>query len=183
MSSRNILGRIVALEVEEKILNGAALFAFISVFFPWVGGEWLGGKTVTFNGLGFFTSFIGLTVLLLHTCILLVTIIPITGGPALVKAKYKNVARLLAAALSTLLTIAIWSVLTKFTFEFSRLEIYFGLYGTLVGSLVVSLYSFLRMQDERRTEVKNLFSHDGNPSKDENFVPPPEQPEDHRMYR
>jgi len=182
MSSRNILGRILALEIEEKILNGAAIFAFVSVFFPWVGGEWLGGKTVTFNGLGFFTSFIGLTVLLLQTFILLVTIIPISGGPAVVKKKYTNIVRLLAAALSTLLTVAIWSVLTKFTFEFSRLQIYFGLYGTLVGSLIVSLYSFLRMQEERRTEAKDLFTHESNLSAEQNFPPEPEQPENHR-YR
>ena len=182
MSSRNILRKIFALEIEEKILNTAAVFAFVCVFFPWVGGEWLGGKTVTFNGLGFFTSFIGLTVLLLQTYILLITIIPITGGPLIIKTRYKNMARLMAAALSTLLTVAIWSVLTKFTFEFSRLEIYFGLYGTLVGSLVTTLYSFLRMQEERKTEAKNLFTHESTMPSEQNFAPPPEQPEDHR-YR
>ncbi|MBT7337847.1 hypothetical protein HN801_04020 [Candidatus Peregrinibacteria bacterium] len=184
MPSRNIVGRILALELEEKILNGAALVAFISVFLPWVGGEWLGGKTVTFNGLGFFTSFIGLTILLIMTFILLITIIPITGGPTLIKKKNKDYARLLASILATVLTIAIWSVLTKCTFEFSRLQIHMGLYGTLMGSIVCSLYSFLKIQDGRKSEVKDIFLHHDQPETHVSPQAPAQgQPEDHRKYR
>jgi hypothetical protein len=184
MPSRNIVGRILALELEEKILNGAALLAFICVFLPWVGGEWLGGKTVTFNGLGFFTSFIGLTILLIMTFILLITVIPMTGGPTLVKRKHKDFVRLLSSLLATILTIAIWSVLTKFTFEFSRLQIHMGLYGTLIGSIVCSLYSFLKIQDSRKSEVKDIFGHEEELVLDtEHQAPLQGQPEDHRKYR
>lgn len=184
MPSRNIARRILALELEEKILNGAALAAFVCIFMPWVGGEWLGGKTVTFNGLGFFTSFIGLFILLLLTFIILITLIPITGGPMLVKAKHKDSARLLAAVIATLLTVAIWSVLTKFTFEFSRLQIHFGLYGTLIGSLITSLYSFIKIQEGKKIEVNKLFSHEDEVQQTIQYQAPEQgNPEDHRKYR
>ncbi|PIR54227.1 hypothetical protein COU75_01860 [Candidatus Peregrinibacteria bacterium CG10_big_fil_rev_8_21_14_0_10_42_8] len=184
MSSRNIITKILSLELEEKILNGATVLAFICVFMPWVGGEWLGGKTVTFNGLGFFTSFIGLFILLVLVFILLITIIPITGGPKVIHPQYKNSVRLLLSVLATLFTIAIWSVLTKFTFEFSRLKIHFGLYGTLMGSLVASLYSFILMQEGKKNEVNRLFSHDDELQHSPHYQAPDQGvPEDHRKYR
>jgi len=184
MPSRNIIKKILSLELEEKILNGATLIAFVCVFMPWVGGEWLGGKTVTFNGLGFFTSFIGLFILLVLSFILLITIIPITGGPKVIRPEYKNSVRLLLAVLATLFTVAIWSVLTKFTFEFSRLQIHFGLYGTLIGSLVASLYSFILIQEDKKNTVNRLFSHNEEAPREPEYQAPDQgMPEDHRKYR
>lgn len=173
------------LDLEEKILNAGSICAFVCVFFPWVGGEWLGGKVVTYTGLGFFTSFIGVAILLLHLYIILVTLIPLTGGPSLIQKSNKNAVRLLVALLASLLTIAVWSVLTKFTFEFSRLQIHFGLYGTLVGSLVATLYGFLQYQDSKKGIVQDLFSHDqGHGQSTRDAVPPRSpDPEDHRMYQ
>ncbi len=174
--------KFMALDLEEKILNGASLVAFISVFFPWVGGEWLGGKVITYSGLGFFTSFIGLTVLLLHLYILLITFIPLTSGPFIVKQRNKDLVRLLVALLATLLTAAVWSVLTKFTFEFSRLQIHFGLYGTLVGSVVCTLYAFLRYKEDNRASVQEIFTHTEKPQ--QSHQPPPSmEPENHAKYR
>ena len=171
-----------ALQLEEQILNGASVAAFVSVFFPWVGGEWLGGKVITYTGLGFFTSFIGLTVLLLHAYIILITLVPLTGGPQIVRRANKDLVRLLAALLSSLLTIAIWSVLTKFTFEFSRLQIHFGLYGTLVGSIICSLYSLLLYKEANKSAVHDIFDHaESHPT---SAPPPPaSQPEDHNIYK
>lgn len=178
-----IVKKVSALDLEEKILNGASLLAFICVFFPWVGGEWLGGKVVTYSGLGFFTSFIGIGILLLHLYVLLITLIPLTKGPVIVSKHNKHTARLLAAGLATILLVAVWSVLTKFTFEFSRLEIHFGLYGSMIGSLVCTLYAFLLFQGQKHSETLNLF-HGSQQSHDNSEPPPPPsgEPEEHRMY-
>ena len=159
MAGGNLIRTALHLDLEEKILNGGVILAIVCMFFPWIGGEWLGGKTVTYSGLGFFTSFLGVTVLLLHLYLLLITLIPLTGGPQLVRKRNKDMIRLVVSALAVILTIGIWSVLTKFTFEFSRLEIHFGLYGTLIGGLIATLYSFLELQEQKRTEVHNLFHH------------------------
>jgi len=176
------LAKFKALKIEEQILNGASLMAFVCVFFPWVGGEWLGGKIITYSGLGFFTSFIGLTVLLLNAYILLITLIPLTGGPNIVQRKNKDLVRLLIALLSTMLTIAIWSVLTKFTFEFSRLQIHFGLYGTLIGSVVSTLYGLLLYKEGLRSSVREIFTHD-EPRHSEPPPPPASEPEEHNIYQ
>lgn len=174
------VSKLKAMKLEEQILNGASLAAFVSVFFPWVGGEWLGGKVITYSGLGFFTSFIGLTVLLLHMYILLITIIPLTGGPNIVQNKNKNLVRLLIALLASLLTIAIWSVLTKFTFEFSRLQIHFGLYSTLVGSVICSLYSFLLYKESHRSNTREIFNHTHEQAAP--TPPPASEPEEYRAH-
>lgn len=179
MSVRGIR-RVKNLELEEQILNGASLLAIVTIFFPWVGGEWLGGKVVTYSGLGFFTSFIGIAILLLHVYIILVTLIPMTGGPSIVSKKHKHAARLIAAFLATVLLIAVWSVLTKFTFEFSRLEIHFGLYLCMIGSLISTLYAFLLFQGSKRGETLDIFHLDT--SLNDAPPPPSSEPEDLR-YR
>jgi len=181
-----ILRKLLALDLEEKILNGASLVAFICVFFPWIGGEWLGGKIITYSGLGFFTSFIGIFILLLHLFLLLITLIPLTGGATIVSRRNKDIVRLWVSVLATILTVSVWSVLTKFTFEFSRLEIHFGLYGTMIASLVTALYSFLLFQEGRRGQVHDLFSH-GDTQRVEvrkrPETPTPGDPENHRIHR
>lgn len=175
------LRKMRALELEEKVLNGASVASLICVFFPWVGGEWLGGKVITYSGLGFFTSFIGLSVLLLHVFILLVTLIPLTGGPQIVKKSQRHIVRMLCAILASILTIAVWSVLTKFTFEFSRLQIHFGLYGTLVGSIITALYAFLCHQEDKRSVTHDIF-HQRDPVQKSSTPPPSLEPEQHRIH-
>ena len=180
-----VLRRLSRLSLEEKILNAGSFVAFVCIFFPWMGGEWLGGKTITYSGLQFFTSFIGVTILLLHFALLLITFIPLTGGPNLISRGNKHLVRLLIALLASILTAAVWSVLTKFTFEFSRLQIHFGLYGTLIGSFISTLYSFLLYQDGKNTAVKDLFTHDYPPSgyRQPEVPPPSLEPEEHRIHR
>lgn len=176
----DFLKKVHRLQLEEKILNAGSLIAAVCVFFPWVSGEWLGGKHVTYSGLGFFTSFIGLGVLLLHAYLLLITIVPLSGGPAIIHKNNKDGMRLLTAILTSVLTIAAWSVLTKFTFEF-RLQVSFGLYGTLIGSLISSLYAFLLFQDGRKRHIEEFFHKEE--AKPEMHVPPPQhEPEDHRFH-
>lgn len=177
--------KLMALDLEEKILNLGSAISFVCIFFPWVSGEWLGGKNVTYSGLGFFTSFIGLSILLLQAYVLLITLVPVTGGPIIIKRQNKHGVRLFVTLLASVLTVAAWSVLTKFTFEF-RLQISFGLYGTLIGSLVATLYAFLLFQEHRRGVVKEFFHHgDGKQHKEPqpgSPPPPANEPEDHRMY-
>lgn len=180
--ARHIVQNAVRLPLEEKILNTGAIIAIVCVFFPWVAGEWLGGKHVTYSGLGFFTSFIGLGILLLHVYVLLITLIPLTGGPAIVKRRNKHGVRLFATILASVLTIAAWSVLTKFTFEF-RLQISFGLYGTLIGSLISALYAFLLFQDHRKNTVETSVDKEQMPSPSDMNIPPPyHEPEDYRTH-
>ena len=131
-----------------------------------------------YSGLGFFTSFIGIAILMLHLFILLVTVVPLAGGPDIVSKLRRNALRLLACILASVLTIAVWSVLTKFTFEFSRVEIHFGLYVTMIGSFVATLYGFLLFQEERGS-IHGLVHDSG--AKEHSAPPPPsEEPEEYR---
>jgi len=113
-----------------------------------MGGEWL-GRPVTFTGLGFFTSTIGAVIILLLASILLITGIPLAGSSEVIQRKYRDIVRLALSLQVVILSLATWAVMTEFTLEFSRLEVRFGLYGTLLGSLAAALYSFLLLQSAR----------------------------------
>ena len=185
--------RIRSLELEEQILDIGAFVALIGVFLPWIGGQILGGENVTYAGFGFYTAFIGIAIALLHLFILLITIIPITGGPVLIRKRYRELVRFICSIQATILVLAALSVLTKVTLAFSRMEIRFGIYVVLIGSLVTVLYSFLRVQEQRRSQVQDIFYHPEQPSvsktREENYPKPPApppppapEPEDHRIY-
>jgi hypothetical protein len=47
MHSR-MLRNLQSLELEERILNAGAVVAAVSVFLPWMSGEWLGGYNCYF---------------------------------------------------------------------------------------------------------------------------------------
>ena len=68
MASR-FLRSLQTLELEEQILNGGCAIAMIGVFLPWLSGEWL-GVSETYNGFGFYTSFLGLAIFLIHLFLL-----------------------------------------------------------------------------------------------------------------
>lgn len=182
-----------ALDLEERILNGAAIIAFVSVTLPWLSGEWLGGDIVTYSGFGFYTSFIGITVFALLAFLLLVTLVPLFGGPAIVRRKQRDIVRLCAASQATVLLLAALSVLMKVTYEYSRIEIRFGIYVALIGSIVASIYAFLRWQ-EKKSDTQELFHHpEGHSIQSERQEfhhtppppppPPPLEPEEHHMHR
>jgi len=182
---------VAALELEEKILNGSALASLLFVFFPWVSGEWLGGESISYSGFGFYTSFIGLMVFLLQLFLLAVTLLPLSGGPSLLKKRFKEYIRLSIAGLATVLCLAALSVLMKVTFEFSRMEVRLGVYLTFVACFVSAIYAFIKLQDYRRSLGQELFRHpeDRMPEKKELVIPPPPPPppapaapEEHRLY-
>lgn len=181
-------------DLEERILNGAALIALVSIFLPWLSGEWLGGDSVTYTGFGFYTSFIGIVVFILMLLVVLITIVPLLGGPILIRRRYRESVRLYLASQISVLLLAALSVLTKVTYEFSRIEIRFGIYLTLIGSIIVSVYAFLRWQEERKTQAHGVFHHPEDPvavnERPESFLtppppppPPPLEPEEYHLHR
>lgn len=192
MHSR-MLRNLQSLELEERILNAGAVVAAVSVFLPWMSGEWLGGDTLTFSGFGFYTSFLGFTIFLLNAFLLALTLVPLAGGPILIKKRHRELIRLLLSAEASLLVLACLSVLTKVTFEFSRMEVRFGIYFCLVGNLVTLFEAFLRFLEQRKTSVQELFHHPedvGPLDRKETLTsvppppppPPPPAPEEHPLY-
>jgi hypothetical protein len=193
MQSRFIRG-LAMMELEERILNGGALIAFFSVFLPWVSGDWIGGDHVSYSGLGFYTEFLGICVLLLYLAILLLAIIPLCGGPILIKKKkHREIFRLAASAQAVILTLASLSVLMKVSFEFSRMEVRYGLYICLIGGLCTLVESLIRFLEYRRSHFSEQFRHPEDQISEEHHeiltsVPPPPPPppapaaEDHPIY-
>lgn len=192
--SNRIIQSIKALDLEEKVLNGSACLAIVGTFLPWFSGEWLGAEaSSTFSGFGFFTSFLGLCVFLLLITTVCIVLVPALGGPVIVKKRHRDAVRLILSSQAAVLTLAALSVLTRITFEFSRMEIRFGIYLTLIGSLIAALYSFLRLQEYRRLHERGFFRHpeDTAPPPEQEAVvapppppPPPPAPEadEHRLY-
>lgn len=160
------------LDLEEKILNAGAFIGLIGVVCPWIGGEWLGGTPVLHTGFGFYTSFLGLAVFLLNGFILFVSLSPILGGPTLLRREQRSIVLLVASAQAVVLSIAALSVLTRVAFEFSRVEIRFGIYMSMIGSLTAGLYGFLKWQEERRQMAESFFYHEEPAKKDEGFPSP-----------
>ncbi len=157
MARTSFLKALKYLEIEEKILNIGALAALLGVFVPWFGGEWF-GEPATWTGFQFYTSFMGLLIFLGLVFILSLTVLPLFGYQ-IVKPSLRDLLRLIISLECVLLTIAAWSVLTNISFDRSQMQIRFGIYVTLVGSIIASLYAFLRLQQERKRRVQELFHH------------------------
>ncbi len=185
---------IVGLDVEERILNGAALFAIISIFLPWLSGEWLGEEAVTYSGFEFFTSFIGMTMFVMLLCLIAITVAPIFGLRLFHRTFSRDVFRLCLASQTAVLSIIALSVLTKITYDYTRLEIRFGIYCTLIGSLIATFYAFWKMQSNTRQDIQEIFQHpddinmldiriDGSGGMPPPPPPRPLEPEEHRLHR
>ncbi len=186
---------LTGLDLEERILNGAIVGSLVFLFFPWLSGQFLGGDPVSYSGLQFYVSYIGATILILQVILLLITLLPMLGGPVIVKRPWKAVTRLWLCAQVAVLTLASLSVLTRVTYEFRGLSLRYGVYFSLVCSLIATLYAFLQWQEERRKEVQELFHHpeDVTPAhvpepeiRTQSLPPPPPpppplQPEDHHL--
>lgn len=195
---KNVQRALSALDLEERILNGAVLASLVFLFFPWMSGQFLGGDPVSYSGLQFYVSYIGLSILVLQVAILLITILPIVGAPSLVKRPMRATVRLWLCVQVAVLTIASLSVLTRVTYEFRGLGIRYGVYFSLVCSLIAALYAFLQWQEERRAEVQDVFHHPEDnahvaptpaPEPHAHMAPPPPPPppplppEEHHIHR
>ena len=64
--AHTFLRKLASLDLEEKILNAGVALTILSMFLPWFGGRWIADELRTYNGFGFYTSFIGLTVFALN---------------------------------------------------------------------------------------------------------------------
>ena len=184
-----------ALDLEEKILNTAAFLAILGLFCPWISGQWLNAER-WHTAFGFHTSFLGLTIFLLELFILLLTLVPLCTGRSLIRKRRREPLRFHCACIASILTIASLSVIIQATAtDFQRMNVGFGLYLSLVGSLVVSLYAYLRYQEYRRKQAAEFFQHPEDTvrrsGRDEALSPPPPPPavpaappiEEHRKHR
>lgn len=184
---------LAGLELEERILNGSALVGVLSVFLPWLSGEWLGEESVSYSGFEFFTSFIGILIFAMHVALLLIVLVPAFGGPVIVKRRHREVVRLCLASQATVLSIAALSVLTKVTYDYTRMEIRFGIYIAFISSILAAFYSFWRLQEQRKAGNSELFHHPDDQAapteRSETVIPPPPapppppplEPEEHRI--
>lgn len=181
----NVKRAFAALDLEERILNGATLASLVFLFFPWLSGELAGREEVSYSGLESYVSYIGTTILLLQIVILLMTILPIVRAPVMIKREWRATMRLWFAIQAAVLILAALSVLTRVTYEFRGLSIRYGVYFALVCALISALYAFLQWQEERRREVQDLFHHPedaGHPAPAQqpdlrmNSTPPPPPP-------
>jgi len=195
MSRSSLLRAIRYLEIEEKILNLGALVAIIGIFVPWFGGEWFGEPAV-WSGFQFYTSFVGLLIFLGHLFVLSITVFPLMGYQ-IIKPAIRDLLRLVVSLECVLLTIVSWSVLTNISFDRSQMQIRFGIYLTLVGSIVASLYAFLRVHQQRKRRVQELFHHPEDQGREPPLLrpiekqddkppppppPPPSEPEEPRLF-
>ncbi len=184
-----------SMELEERILHGGILMTAVGIFLPWFGGLWFGSESV-WSGFGFYTAYIGGSVFLIQLFLLIMTLSPMVGGPILVRKSSRNHLRLVLCGVSVILLLAALTVLLRVTFEVTRAEIRFGMYVSLIGSIVACLYSFLRYQEQQRSEVQELFRHPeliasektiSKQHEEEPLPPPPPPPppplaEDHNLF-
>lgn len=185
------------MELEEKILHIGSLLCILSLFFPWLSGQWYGSER-EWNGFGFYTGYVGHMTLLIQLFVLSMTISPLLGGPVLVRKSQRNIVRFILTGIASILLLSAFTVLLRVTFEVSGAEMRFGITTTLIGAVLSLLYSFLRYQEQRHSEVHGLFRHPDEvppPSAlkkptatQEEFLPPPPAPplppppEDHQPF-
>lgn len=185
---------ITGLDVEERILNGAALFAIASVFLPWFSGGWLGDEMVSFSGFGFYTSFMGWIIFLLLISVLGITLGPLFGLRLFHRQMSRDVCRLCLSSLAAILSIMTLSVLMKVTYDYTSMDIRFGIYCTLIGSVITTFYAFWKMQSHKANTVQEVFQHPDDhrhsdiPDIRQPSTPPPPPPrplgpEEHRQHR
>src|SRR3989344_5021359 len=153
------LTKLRRLETEEKLLNLGVGLTIVSLFFPWLSGRWIADQVRTDTALSLqsYVSFIGLTILILQGYVLLVTALPLWSERTLLRPEWKHRVRLYCNSVSAILVVAALSVLLKVTFDFPSLEIRFGVYSSLIGSLLGTLYAFLLAQEQDRRQVRALF--------------------------
>lgn len=190
MFSRLLRG-LEALDWEERMLNGFALLAALCTFLPWASGE-IGVENVRYTGFGYYTGILGSVIFLIEIGIVLITLIPLVGGPVFIRKRQREYVRFSLALEGTILLLAALSVLTNVSLD-SRMEVRFGIYFAFFASLVVLVYAFLRLQEFRKSQVQELFHHPEDqmrPDEGRDIVlpppppppPPAPEPEEHRLY-
>ncbi|MBP9774120.1 MAG: hypothetical protein KBD00_05880 [Candidatus Peribacteraceae bacterium] len=185
-----------AMELEDQIFHVAVLLCGIGVFLPWFGGQWY-GTNESWNGLNFYTGYTGGIILLIQVFLLVLLVSPMLGGPVIVKRSSKTLVRLVLSGATFLSLLNAFGVLIRVTFEISGPDIRFGIYVSIISSLVALFYAALRYQMQQRLKSEGHFRHPDEPSATahshhhENervpLAPPPPPPpplsvEDHHPY-
>lgn len=171
-----------SLELEEQILNAGLVLSIVGLFLPWISGDWFGGDRVSFSGLTFYHAFLGWSVLMLCVFQLAMTVVPLAGGPAFIPKAYREGLRLVLSSQSFILTTAALSVLIRVSFEFSRMNVRYGLYLTLIGCGISLLESIIRFVSQRRQRSPEGFHHPEDlpttpsPESHQRHTPPPAPP-------
>jgi hypothetical protein len=181
-----------SLDLEDRILTTASAIGIVGVFCPWISGEWLSDDPVSHSGFEFFTAYLGTCIALMLLGVLIITIIPAGGGPMLMKRKSREILRLVFSAQSALLTLASLTVLVNVTYEYTRMDIRFGIYITLAGTILGTFYSYWKLREYIRNAPQESFHHPEEPVAIEERrepisapppppPPPPLSPEEHRI--
>ncbi len=147
-----------AMELEEKILHAGVGICVVGLFIPWLGGQWY-GNVQQWNGFGFYTGFVGHAVLLIQIFIIAMTVSPLLGGPIVVRKSSRNFVRLYLSSVCSILLVLSFTILFRLTSQVSGVEIRFGIYITIIGSLLATLYAFLKYDAQCKNEVQQLFHH------------------------
>lgn len=148
-----------AMELEEQILHAGLVLSVIGVFLPWISGDWFGDDKVLFIGLGFYTAYLGWIILFLSVFQILMTVVPLAGGPNWIPKQHRDILRLVLSGQSFILTTAALSVLFRVSFEFTRMDVRLGIYLTLVGTGVALLESAIRFSAQRKHQSQEVFRH------------------------
>ncbi len=184
------------MELEEKVLHTGVLLCLLGLFVPWAGGVWA-GETQQWNGFGFYTGFIGHLIVLAELFIVAMTLSPLLDGPVIVRKAARNFVRFLLCVIISILLIGCFTILLRLTSQISGLEVRFGIYLSILGSLLATLYAFLKYDEQCKNEVLQLFYHPDEPQRakkvdldlhDEDRPPPPPPPspmpaEDHSLFK
>jgi len=180
--------KLLSLDIEERIINCSAIMASISVFLPWASGYMLGSDYISYSGFGFYTSFIGIAVFTIGLYMALITLVPLFRGTNIVKKQNREKIRLFCGIQIVVLVLSALSVLMRVTFQFSRIEIRFGIFTALISGIAAAFYSFLKFQEQRKTYVEEIFHQVSDPvilsteiKKAEVSVPAPPAPEEHHL--
>lgn len=193
-----ILRILRSMELEEKVLHFGIVLCLLSLFFPWLGGQWY-GNVQEWNGFGYQTGFMGHAIFIMQLFMIVMTASPLFGGPVIVRKVNRRLVRLILSAVSTIMLVSAFTILLRLTGEVSGAEIRFGIYSSLVGSAIATLYAFLQYQEQLRTQAQALFHHPEQaaavkkPAADQDTFPddkpapppppPPLPPEDHKVGR
>jgi hypothetical protein len=154
------LRSLQAMEFEDRVLHSASLISLISLFFPWLSSmKTYENDALSSTGFGFRTGYIGHSIFLLQVFLLLLALIPLFGGPALFQKTQRIFLKFTCSALSTVLLLSCFSILLRVTFEVSNADIRFGIYLSIIGSFVATLYAFLRYEEHQRSSAQELFHH------------------------
>lgn len=193
------LKKLLALDLEEKILNVGLIAVIAGVMSPWISGRPSIIENVqrTFSGLGYYTSFIGIVALCLAAYTLAITLVPLFGQKPLVRKENRETIRLGTTLVIAVLILAALSVLINITLQSPAMNVRFGIYVSLIGSMVSLLYAFLINQQCRRDAAKAFFHHPEDreiyaesqhgptlfTAKPPPVPPPPPPPEEHSSRR